>query len=247
MTLIVGFHYENGVVIGSESEESAGYTSKRQVTKLVRLVWGDSVIVIGAAGDSFVAENGIRRLTKKLESCRTITEDKLTKAIDDVLATLHDKYIDKEKSPEGVAFIVAAALQGHTYLISTHKRTWKFEDSYCYAGYGGDLAIYFLERIHTGDLNWEDASKMALAILAEVKQSTQGCSGESQLYTVQASCPRWRLMEGQLLEMTEFNDLPRFTSAIVEHVKKIKKMRFDPKAWADCDFGGYGYSEEEQD
>jgi 20S proteasome alpha/beta subunit len=174
-------------------EDTAGYTSKRRVYKLKLFGECDWLVVVGGAGDSVIAENAMQRLEQSLTSHKQLTQQILADSVDDVLAIIHQKYIDPVQNSEGIGLIVGALIGKSAHLLSTHKRTHQFHDSYAYAGIGADLAIYFAEKLYRDDDSWENNANVAALILSQVKETSQFCGLGSQLFVLQSPPnPRWR-------------------------------------------------------
>lgn len=245
MTLILGMKCADTVIVASETEESAGITAKRNVNKLQHVTGNDWSVVIGGAGDSYVCENAMRRLARAIDGKKSLTEDQLSDCIDDVLAIVHTKYIDPTPNSEGLALIVGAVCGNDLSLISTHKRTLQFQTEYAYAGYGADLAIYFLDHLHSSSADWHYGMNLTCYVLREVKDSAQYCGGESLCYALQRPPnPRWREFGIDFmvdLEQNIIHDCNFWPSLQTT----LEKHKLDPKRWADGE-GEYYYKEEEQ-
>jgi 20S proteasome alpha/beta subunit len=238
MTLIIGLKSDDCVVLAAEQEESAGIAAKRTVNKMKLLAGDDWAIIFGAAGDATVGENAMRRLENKFLNRRGLTADDIQDALDDVLDTVHRKYIDPDKNPEGISLVVGASCGDELHLISTLRRTPQFQDLIAYAGIGSDVALYFLDRIHYSDFGWKYTTKVAAYVLAQVKESAQACSGASQMFALQSPPnPRWRDF-GEKEAWMELENSFRFEADIADILPDIlKKIRFPLE-------GLEGYSDE---
>jgi 20S proteasome alpha/beta subunit len=229
MTLIVGLKCANAVILAAEMEESVGYTAKRNIYKLTHLSGDDWHVIIGGAGDSAICENVIRRLLREFNGIKDLTERRLTDAIDEVLSHAYTKYIDPDPRSDGLALIIGASFGQELLLISTHKRIYQIEDDYAHAGYGADLASYWLERLHVDQgASWEEHLNLAAFVLMEVKESSQFCGGGSHAFVLQAPPnPRWRFIgEGSMMGLENFLRGPEFTGPIFQ---KLMNTRLDFK------------------
>jgi 20S proteasome alpha/beta subunit len=237
MTLIVGMKSKECIVIGAEQEESAGVTSKRPVTKLKLISGPDWALVVGAAGDGRLAENGMRELERSLRGLQTINEQLLLDSIEEILDSLYTKYVDREANCEGVAFIVDAICGQQLHLISTDKRVPQIQESKAYAGYGGDIGIYFLDRLHCDDADWTFTATAAGFVIEQAIQACRYCSGESEIYVLQRPPnPRWRYL-GTGDAPAELSTNFQF-ALVAEHLRRLVEVnQFTPEL-AD------GYSDE---
>jgi 20S proteasome alpha/beta subunit len=193
MTLVVGVRCEHPVVLGAEQEESAGYTGKRNVYKLKLHEGKKWALGFSGAGDGAIIDNAERQLVRWLDTRETFAAYELADAIDDVLAAVYEKFIDSDKNSEGISLIIGGSCEEGLFLIQTHKRTSKFEIDYACAGYGADVGLYLLGRIHKDNDKWLDASKITAFVIHETKKSSQFCSGDSNFLVFQRPpSPLWR-------------------------------------------------------
>ena len=212
MTMIVGLLCSDGIVLASETEETVGYTSKRQAYKLSLIEDPKWVMVIGTAGDSAVAENVLRKIDRMLDkhSGKKLTEEAIGNLLDEILAKAYTTYIDPDPKSEGLGLVIGAVSGEELFLISTHRRTPVFhhkDSPYTYAGLGGDLAVYFLDQLHESDRDCAFGINVAGFVMAEVKERTQLTSGDSDFFVIQRRPnPRWRRMGGDLTMSFDNNE-----------------------------------------
>ena len=224
MTLIIGMKTDDAILIAAEQEEGCGIAAKRRVNKLRLVTNNDWAVVFGAAGDAAAGENAMRRIENKLLGRQSLTEDELQDIVDDVLDTVHRKYIDPDPKHEGMSLVVGASLGNELRLMSTSRRTSQFQDFTAYAGIGADVAIYFMERLHFSDTDWKRTVLLGGFIMLQVKESAQYCSGESQTYVLQTPpSPRWRELASEEISMELENRLQEvdFIGYLTEQLRTI--------------------------
>jgi 20S proteasome alpha/beta subunit len=193
MTLIAGLRSDAAIVLAAEQEESSGIAGKRRVQKLNLHYDTEWALGFCGAGDAAIIENAERRLKHWLDSHRTFTGNQLADAIDDVLAIVHAKYIDPVPNSEGIQLIVGASCKDGLHLISTVQRTSQFQDFMACAGYGADIAIYFIDRLHQRTDEWESSLRVLGFATTASKEASQYCSGDTSYLILQAPpYPRWR-------------------------------------------------------
>jgi len=247
LTLVVGLKCHDAVVLAAETEESVGITAKRNVYKLDRISGDDWTLVVGGAGDSVIAANATRRIARGLKDHNELTDEVLCDVIDDVLAAVHTKYIDTDPTSDGIGLIIGAVTSDNElHLISTQKRAFQFQDRYAYAGVGVDLAIYFLDRLYDHSFSWEDAAKVAGFVLMQVKEASQFCSGESQIYALQVPPnPRWRSLGSWAVLDIENNCNTLVSSFTEEVLKELRSFSFAQRIQSGNEY--FDYEEEESD
>ena len=230
MTLIIGLKTDDALVLAAEQEEGCRIAAKRKVNKLRLVTNDDWAVVFGAAGDAAAGDNAMLRIERELTSVHGLTQEQLQDIVDDVLATVHEKYIDPYKQHEGISLVIGAALGDELHLLSTIKRTSQFQDFTAYAGIGADVAIYFMERLRYSDIDWKHALKVAGFVVLQVKESSQYCSGESQMYVLQAPPnPRWRELASDECSMELENNLVNHVG-LAEHItERLKAIKFSPE------------------
>jgi 20S proteasome alpha/beta subunit len=237
MTLIIGLKQDDSVVIGAEQEETGGIAAKRVVTKLRLVAKKEWAVVVGGAGDAAIAENALREMERRLLQNQKLTEQILLDVTDAVLDSVYTKYIDKDKDNEGLSLIVGAISDDGLHLLSTQKRVPQPQDSIAYAGYGADIGIFFLDRLHDATEDWTYAVTVAGFALQQAIQACRFCSGESEIYVLQKPPnPRWRSL-GTADASTNFqNSFQKGTVALCLETL-VRREQFDPN---DC----AGYSDE---
>jgi ATP-dependent protease HslVU (ClpYQ) peptidase subunit len=218
MTLIIGLKSDNCVLIGAEQEE-AGYISKRSVTKLRLITTGrDWTVVVGGAGDAAVADNAMHTIEKNLQDVLAVNGQVLMDVTDSVLDEVHTKYIDKDRASEGISLIVGASCSDGLHLISTAKRVPQPQDRIAYAGIGGEIAVYFMDRLHETDADWTYTAKVAGFTLQQAIESCRYCSGEAEIYVLQRHPnPRWRSLGTGDVPVEFVNHFQR--AAVANHLR----------------------------
>lgn len=193
MTLIIGLKQNDSVVIGAEQEETGGITTKRAVTKLRLVTEKQWAVVVGGAGDAAIAENALRQVERRLLQHQNLTEQILLNVTDVVLDSTHTKYVDKDKDSEGLSLVIGAVCDDGLHLLSTHKRIPQPQGSIACTGYGADIGLFFLDRLHRAAEDWTYAVTVAGFTLQQAIESCRYCSGESEIYVLQKPPnPRWR-------------------------------------------------------
>jgi len=226
MTLVVGLHCKNSIILGAEQEENAGLAAKRTICKLKRYESDNWALGFTGAGDGAIIDNAERRLAEWLENQEKFTESQLSEAVEDILATVYTKFIDPDPRSEGISLVIGGSCEDGLFLIQTHKRACQFEDYYACSGYGSDVAIYLLERLYREDDKWIDALKIAAFAIYEVKGSAQYCSGDSDFLVFQLPPnPRWRDLGDEFGTEIE-NDVQGLISGIRS---KIFERRWRPE------------------
>lgn len=193
MTLIVGLIARDGIVMASESEESTGYTAKRNVGKLWLETGEDWAVVIGGAGDAALIDNASRRISNALRGEVHLTHSSLQSVADEVLGTVHSAYIDLDPQRPPLELVLGASCADKLHLLCATGRTTQFCDGFACAGIGQDVAIYLLDRIDFRGADWRFGVVTAGFVLRQAKESSRSCSGPSQVCVLQAPPePRWR-------------------------------------------------------
>jgi hypothetical protein len=177
-------------------------------------------VVIGGAGDAMLAENAVRGNEQKLRGRRTVNGKTLLGAVDSILDSLYSKYVDKDPQSEGVALVIGAVCGDELNLISTRKRVPQSQEFMAYAGIGADIGIYFIDRLHRQESDWNYTATVAGFTLQQALESCQYCGGETEIYVLQRPPnPRWRFL-GKCDAPSEFFN--SFQSAMVsEHLAKL--------------------------
>lgn len=237
MTLIIGLKQDDSVVIGAEQEETGGIAAKRVVTKLRLIAQKKWAVVVGGAGDAAIAENALREVERQLLQHQNLTEQILLDVTDAVLDSVYTKYIDKDKDSEGLSLVIGAVGDDGLHLLSTHKRVPQPQDSIAYAGFGADIGIFFLDRLHNAEEDWTYAVTVAGFALQQAIEACRFCSGESEIYVLQKPPnPRWRSL-GTVDAPTNFQN--SFQKGTVAHHLEtlVREEQFDSD-------GCPGYSDE---
>ena len=230
MTLILGLKTRDCVVVGAEQEETAGTLAKRAVTKLRLITGSDWAVVVGGAGDAAIAENAMREMERKLEGRRTLNEEMLLDVTDKVLDSVHTKYIDKDQNSEGISLVIGAVCGDQLYLISTAKRVPQVQDSMAYAGWGTDIGIFFMDRLHHADSDWVYAVTVAGFTLQQAKEACRFCSGGTEIYALQRPPnPRWRSLGTEDASIDFFNSFQSYE--VAKHLERLlRKERLMPES-----------------
>jgi len=170
------------------------------------------VAVVATAGDSVVCQNLVRRLKRKLQPYREkkLTEEIIENLVDGVLAHAYTTYIDPDVKAEGVGLIIGVVCDQERFLISTNRRAHRFHDidtPYAYQGYGSDVAVYLLDRIHDVDDDYKRGLQVTGFVLAEVKETAQFTSGDTDFYVLQSPPnPRWRSLGPEISAHFDINE-----------------------------------------
>jgi 20S proteasome alpha/beta subunit len=237
MTLIIGLKSDDCVVIGAEQEEGGGIAAKHSVTKLRLITGPDWAVVVGGAGDAAVAENAMRAIDRRLRQERAVNEKALTDIADTVLDEVHTKYIDKDPNSEGMSLVMGASCGDGLHLISTLKRVPQLQDYMAFAGIGADIGIYFMDRLHQTDGDWNYTATVAGFVLQQAMEACRYCSGEAEIYVLQRHPnPRWRSLgtgDAPMEFMTLFQ-----SATISSHLEKL--IRESPGSLEGC----VGYRDE---
>ena len=193
MTVIAGLKSDTAIVMAAEQEESGGIAAKRRVHKLKLYAESEWALGFCGAGEAAVIDNAERRLSYWLKGRKTFTGRQLTDAIDDVLATVHSKYIDPDPKSEGIELIIGASCEDGLHLIATVRRTSEFRDFMACSGYGADVAIFFIDRLHQVADDWESSLRVLGFAMTASKEASRYCSGDTTYLILQAPPnPRWR-------------------------------------------------------
>jgi len=224
MSLVVALRGLDSLIIASESEETVGYQSKRQTNKLVRISGTDWTVVVGGAGGSKTINNAIIRISETLAGKECLSPAHLRDVIDEVLGIVHTKYIEPDPKHEGIFLVGGASIGKELYLFHTEKRITEIDEGlgYVSAGFGQDIAVYWLDRLQFQSFDWEHAVAAAGFILAQAKQSAQFCGGDSQFCVLQVPPnPRWRLPGGSTTMEIDWNQDIQLGSLVTSELEKV--------------------------
>jgi 20S proteasome alpha/beta subunit len=234
VTLVIGLKAKDSLVIGSESEESVGYLAKREAQKLVRISENDWTVVIGGAGDSATVDNTTEKISDALAGEKDMNGRKVQQAVDDALSIVYTRYIDPDSSHEGISLVVGASFGDELFLLQTQKRVPQVKEDWACAGWGADIAIYWLEHIYYGDFDWERALAAAGFIIRQAKKSARFCSGESQLFVLQVPPnPRWRSPGGDTITDIDWNMVVDVPGLITDELSKKELFSERDEGYAD--------------
>ncbi len=195
MTLIVGLFCTDALLFCSDHEEQTGIIGKRSVAKLYQTSTKYWSMLIATAGHSALCDVAWRQIQEaaKQSGARFISDHQTI--IGDVLAKLYEKYIFNKLIPESkqhnrkISLIIGICSQqpGEQFLYKTDDEILHPHDHYACAGYGEDIAQYFLDRLYDHNLCEGEASTLMRFIIREAKASVQTVGGTTEMAAIHRS------------------------------------------------------------
>ena len=229
VTLIAGLLCVDGVLLFSDREENAGYLSKRSVRKIHECLYGPWSMCIATSGRSSLADLASRQIMAKARISGADFPDRHATVITDALIEVMDKHVfrkglpDSEKRHREIELIIGICNSdtGYPYLYKTEAEILCPCDDFACAGYGEDIATYFLERLFDQALRCEEAEILARFILREAKESVQTVGKETETVTISRSDAL--VVRNKFSLMADALDVPRhLTHCIQPFWKKTK-------------------------
>lgn len=189
MTVAIGIHTINGIVVCADSQYSSSFKANGQKV----FSWCDAgvAVVFAIAGDVANATMAVQECCEVLNlnaSARSLP--KVKKIIQLVIKEIQEKYVDKiplnEREAARFTLIVGIATKDHDpclYYTSETGAMVRF-DEYHSIGSGGYLAGYVLSAAYDSNMQVDEASACAAYALAAAKRHDSECSGPSQFVTI---------------------------------------------------------------
>ncbi len=185
MTIALGMRCMDGLVLCADSLESDGVT-KRMVRKLWlyevqhqgRNEWG---VAIASAGEADLADSFNDDL-KQILGNSDFDEVTLLSKLRTALRTVRLTY-------QEASFGFLAVVYGNPTL---YRKLFRVMDgsshmgpvtAYQAIGMGGSLANYLASKLYTPTMCVEEAARLGVLILSQVKEHVEGCSGPTCLVT----------------------------------------------------------------
>jgi len=186
MTILAGFWCQNGIVLGSDSEETRGLL-KLPVPKIEILEAKHVKCIVAGAGSADLVTLTLEQIQLRLPT-RKIIIGQLRELLTDAVTAVHEGYVDpQDKENPGVTLLSATwARDSGIELVRTGNRISVPVRRHETVGYGQDLASYLIETLYDEQhATIHHMQRLAAYVLSQTKKFAPYCGGDSQIYTLQ--------------------------------------------------------------
>lgn len=208
MTIIVGVICKDGLVLASDSQAGSlrGVHVKRlDYTKIYNFSFDGMTIAITGAGETPFITRAIEIFEEKAKETKFHKPRDVGDLAESVVNEITKRYIfqrDKElgfaKSPSvaerpklqddrslGFALMVATCVNGTPAIYTVYADGISAkEEGYASLGSGSAFAEYLLPRLHNKDLTLEQATRVCVYVVEEVKKVDVHCGGPTQVVSI---------------------------------------------------------------
>lgn len=219
MTIAMGFHCRDGIVLCSDSLESNG-TTKRIVPKIwsyeVGEDWG---IAIASAGDGDLADSFNEKLYETLGNS-DFDEVRLLAKLRTSISQVRDDYPFEDFG----MLIGIYHTQPHpeSKLYRVYGRHLGPVKTYQSIGTGSAVADLICSQIYTSLFTVEEAQRLGILAIARVKENVEGCDGPTRVISYTRGAQDWNIpLESKVTEIEKEFGQDEFRSHLQEYwVKK---------------------------
>lgn len=217
MTIIVGVLCKDGVVIASDSQAGSwkGVDVKRlDYTKVYDLSLDGALAAVTGAGVSPFITRAIEMLKERTKEKKFHTPREVADIAESVMAELHKRYVvDRSrelgytKSPSqrkifpkvgaqwqgqddslGFALMLGMCCGNDSCIYTVYSDgVAERDERYASLGSGSAFAEYLLARLYRDDLTLEEAIKVAVYVVEEVKKVDPYCGGPTRVVAISKS------------------------------------------------------------
>lgn len=213
MTIALGFMLGNAAVICADSQEVVSDYAKSTTQKIFSLGSSKWRIATVGAGDTACIELCNEELTRKIGSFIEFNYSEMFAVIKETIHEIHEQHVWPQKSanPSFPGFQMLIGLQakdpGARALLYSQESIVLPVDQFKSIGIGAYLADYLHDRLFPGatsvySCSAEEATRIGIFILKEVKSAIHGCDGET-LVAVLHGDGNFRWMLGPEIHETE--------------------------------------------
>jgi 20S proteasome alpha/beta subunit len=225
MTIVAGFPTPDAVVLAADSEEGGGI-SKSSVHKIAVIDKGNCKCLIGGAGHGDFIDLATQHADEQIPTNADlkVVRQKLEAIVTDIYAKRIDLYPDHQR--EDLAFDLLCALwskkDGIPRLVRVRRSACLVRKTPEAIGIGTYLARYLMATLGDDSLNWPQAIRLAVYVIAQAKKYVSYCGGGTQVVILKS--------DGGVTEVPPIliSQYELTTSLIVEDVAKILFYGTDP-------------------
>lgn len=210
MTIIVGIVCKDGLVVTADSQAESwrGVAVKRldyhKITVFPQT--GDLYVIVSGAGIGTFISKATDKLKTKYESTKISTAEKLSDEAEEVMTDMQKRYVVEKmdklgiggvlhdhkrlrktqadfEMPNFILMVGCITKEGENPTIYTIGRDGVSEraEKFASTGSGSAYAEYLLTKMYRDDIMVEQAKKLGVLIIEEVKRIDPGCGGPTQV------------------------------------------------------------------
>lgn len=188
MTIVAGFCCLNGIIIASDSEETAGSVKVSKQKMQIRTNQPETVrVVFAGSGDAVFTDMVADELWDRIESAAATVPDILA-ALKDQLIKIHDKYYKFSNTQVQYETDILIGIwvkdQRQPRLFHAQGPAISEVVEYTCLGAGYELGNYICARMFPQNLRIEEGKLVAIYLLDQVKQFSSFCGGRSRIVCI---------------------------------------------------------------
>jgi hypothetical protein len=190
MTIALGFHCRESVILGADTEIT-GFVGKWQREKIRNVIWtpeiGIATVFAGSVEYALMACDKI--LPRVLDSRPEISSivDAIEKTIQEIYAGPIASLSDAREGAFSLLIAIRILSEDFVHLIKASDTAVRRGDAFESVGSGNELARYIGSKLFRGGMPAEEGALLAAYILHEAKHNVVGCGGSSLILGLEPS------------------------------------------------------------
>lgn len=220
MTIAIGLHCNEGLVLAADSQETISYL-KQDVGKLHTVITEHAIVSFAGAGDSSYLHTASAAAVKDLHKARDFQS--VVCSLEEGLLAFFDKHISRwapfpSKDRPDVELLMGITMRRNGGTALYHYDGTAFHNAHAYSiGAGMLIADELLSDYSFGNHTLNELVKIAVYILSKTKRQVDGCGGFTNILCMKSG--DFTLCENEEVETVE-KELRKKEKESIEAFKK---------------------------